>query len=134
MDPDVRRQVAHVLVPLRHLAWGANQINTFVCGYGYGVAFTQPCLYHAMDNLGIAQYLSRLGLLLAGPDALTKAKAAWQDEVAWQGLRRWVEDLMCDRDPYAVFFARTSSSTGCSTRSSTAGTSTRSCRPVGAPG
>jgi hypothetical protein len=68
-----------VLVPLRHAAWGANQNNTFICGYGYGTTFTQPCMYHAMDNLGIAQYLSRLGLLLGDAEALDAGKAAWMD-------------------------------------------------------
>ncbi|MFX9023769.1 phenol hydroxylase, partial [Acinetobacter baumannii] len=61
MLPEELRGIAlNVLVPLRHVAWGANQNNTFICGYGYGTTFTQPCMYHAMDNLGIAQYLSRL--------------------------------------------------------------------------
>jgi phenol hydroxylase P1 protein len=59
--------------------------NTFVCGYGYGTVFTQPCMYHAMDNLGIAQYLSRLGLLLGSTDALDAGKAAWMEGDAWQG-------------------------------------------------
>ena len=31
-----------VLVPLRHVAWGANMNNSSVCAYGYGTAFTAP--------------------------------------------------------------------------------------------
>jgi phenol hydroxylase P1 protein len=78
--PDALRQrVLNLLVPLRHAAWGANLNNTFICSYGYGTVFTQPCMYHAMDNLGIAQYLSRIGLLLGATEALDAGKAAWME-------------------------------------------------------
>jgi len=107
MLPDELRQLAlDVLVPLRHAAWGANQNNTFICGYGFGTTFTQPCMYHAMDNLGSAQYLSRLGLLLGGTEALEAGKGAWLDTLAWQPLRRYVEDSMTVRDPFELFMAQ----------------------------
>lgn len=95
-----------VLVPLRHAAWGANQNNTFICGYGYGTTFTQPCIYHAMDNLGIAQYLSRIGLLLGDVEALDAGKQAWLNDAAWQPLRRYVEDCLVVRDPFELFVAQ----------------------------
>jgi phenol/toluene 2-monooxygenase (NADH) P1/A1 len=105
--PDDLRDVAlKLLVPLRHAAWGANQHNTFICGYGYATVFTQPCMYHAMDNLGIAQYLSRLGLLLGGTEALDAGKRAWLDDAAWQSLRRYVEDCLVLRDPVELFVAQ----------------------------
>lgn len=104
LNDAVRNAALTLLVPLRHAAYGANQNNTFVCGYGYGVPLTQPCMYHAMDNLGIAQYLSRIGLLLGGTDALDAAKAAWIDSPAWQPLRRLVEDSMVVRDPFELFY------------------------------
>lgn len=105
--PDRWRKVAlDLLVPLRHAAWGANQNNMLACGYGYGVAFTQPCIMHAMDNLGIAQYLSRLGLVLGGEEALDAGKQAWIEGPAWQPLRRLVEDTMVIRDPVQVFVAQ----------------------------
>lgn len=106
MPDDTRKRALSVLVPLRHAAWGANQNNTLVCGYGYGTTFTQPCLYYAMDCLGIAQYLSRIGLMLDGPDALKAGKDAWTQDPAWQGLRRYVEDSMVVRDPVEVFIAQ----------------------------
>ena len=107
MLPDALRDVAlKVLVPLRHAAWGANQNNTFIGGYGYGATLTQACMYHAMDNLGIAQYLSRLGLLLGDTEALDAGKAAWLDGVAWQPLRRYVEDCLVVRDPIELFVAQ----------------------------
>lgn len=95
-----------VLIPLRHAAWGANQNNTFVCAYGYGTTFTQPCIYHAMDNLAVAQYLSRIGLLLGDEEALATGKNTWQNDQAWQPLRRYVEDCLVVRDPLELFVAQ----------------------------
>lgn len=106
LSDELRKVSLDVLVPLRHAAWGANQNNTFICGYGYGTAFTQPCMYHAMDNLGIAQYLSRLGLLLGDVEALDAGKQAWMDGPAWQPLRRLVEDTLVVRDPFELFVAQ----------------------------
>ncbi len=105
--PDELRRIAlDLLVPLRHAAWGANQNNTLIGSYGYGVVFTQPCMYQAIDNLGIAQYLSRLGLLLGDVEALEAGKQAWQSGVAWQPLRRYVEDTLVVRDPFELFVAQ----------------------------
>lgn len=106
LSDELRDTALRVLVPLRHAAWGANQHNTFICGYGYSVTFTQPCMYHAMDNLGIAQYLSRLGLLLGDTAALATGKEAWQHDAAWQPLRRFVEDCLVVRDPFELFVAQ----------------------------
>jgi len=107
MIPDELKRVAlRLLVPLRHAAWGANQNNTFVCGYGYAAIFTQACMYHAMDNLGIAQYLSRIGLLLDDTEALEEGKAAWMNDEAWQPLRRYLEDCLVVRDPFELFVAQ----------------------------
>lgn len=106
LSDELRDVSLKVLVPLRHAAWGANQHNTFICGYGYGTTFTQPCMYHAMDNLGIAQYLSRLGLLLGDTEALDAGKQAWLDDAAWQPLRRYVEDCLVIRDPFELFVAQ----------------------------
>ncbi|QID16381.1 phenol hydroxylase [Nitrogeniibacter mangrovi] len=106
IDPALRDTALALLMPLRHVAWGANQNNTFICGYGFGVTFTQPCMYHAMDHLAVAQYLSRLGLLLADAGALEAGKQAWMDDAAWQPLRRYLEDSMAVRDPFALFVAQ----------------------------
>lgn len=106
LDADVRDVALRLLVPLRHVAWGANQNNAFIAGYGYGAPLTQPCMYYAMDNLGIAQYLSRIGLLLGDVDSLTAAKTAWLEDDAWQPLRRYVEDAMVVRDPFELFVAQ----------------------------
>lgn len=109
---DLRKIALDVLVPLRHAAWGANLNNTFVCGYGFATSFTQPCMYHAMDNLGIAQYLSRVGLLLGDVEALEAGKHAWLNDTAWQPLRRYVEDCLVLRDPFELFVAQNAAMDG----------------------
>jgi phenol/toluene 2-monooxygenase (NADH) P1/A1 len=105
--PDALRQKAvQVLMPLRHAAWGANMNNASVCAYGFGTAFTAPAMFHAMDNLGIAQYLTRLGLVLDDPSVLDEGKAAWLDDPHWQVLRRCVEDTLVLKDPFELFVAQ----------------------------
>ena len=106
LSDELRASVLALLVPLRHAAWGGNQNNVLIAGYGFGVTFTQPCLYHGMDNLAVAQYLSRLGLLLGGTDALAAGKTAWMEAECWQPLRRLVEDTLIIRDPFELFVAQ----------------------------
>jgi len=106
MSDALREQVLQVLLPLRHAAWGANMNNTAICAYGYGTAFTAPAMFHAMDNLGVAQYLTRLGLVIGAPEALETAKQAWLDAPEWQPLRRLVEDSFVVQDPFELFVAQ----------------------------
>lgn len=103
---DVKAQALAVLLPLRHAAWGANMNNASICAYGYGTAFTAPAMFHAMDNLGVAQYLTRLGLTLAEPEALDAGKQAWLNDPRWQVLRRYVEDTFVVKDPFELFVAQ----------------------------
>ncbi|HMZ02773.1 MAG TPA: phenol hydroxylase, partial [Burkholderiaceae bacterium] len=97
-DDAARRTALDFYVPLRHVAWGANMNGASMCAYGYGTAITQACLYAGMDQLGIAQYLTRLGLLMGQPGDLEAGKQAWMEAPAWQGLRRYVEDTFVLKD------------------------------------
>lgn len=106
MSDELRSRVLDVLVPLRHAAWGANMNNSAVCAYGYGTAFTAPAMFHAMDNLGVAQYLTRLALALGDPQALEAGREAWLHAPEWQELRRCVEDLFVVEDPFELFLAQ----------------------------
>ncbi|HAY11501.1 MAG TPA: phenol hydroxylase, partial [Thauera sp.] len=72
----------------------------------YGTGFSQPHIYHAMDQLGIAQYITRVGLLLGDVESLEEAKRAWVEDDAWQGLRRYVEDTFVIKDPVELFVAQ----------------------------
>lgn len=106
MDEGLRERAARLLLPLRHVAWGGNLNNASVCAYGYGTAFTQAFIYQSMDQLAIAQCLTRVGLLLGSEELLDEAKAAWMNADAWQGLRRYVEDTFVLKDPYELFIAQ----------------------------
>lgn len=103
---ELRQTILDLLVPLRHAAWGANQNNVLISGYGFGTPFTQPCLYQGMDCLAVAQYLSRIGMLLGGTEALAEGKRQWLDGESWQPLRRLVEDTLVVRDPFELFVAQ----------------------------
>ncbi len=105
--PDaLRAKATEVLMPLRHVAWGANMNNCTVCSLGYGTAFTAPAMFHAMDHLGVAQYLTRLGLALGEPGALEAGKNDWMQAPQWQVLRRLVEDTLVVKDPFELFIAQ----------------------------
>ena len=112
MTDALRDKTLQVLMPLRHAAWGANMNNASIGAYGYGTAFTAPAMFHAMDNLGIAQYLTRLGLAIAEPEALEVGKQAWLNDPHWQGLRRYVEDTLVLKDPFEMFIAQNLASDG----------------------
>ena len=103
---DVRATAQAVLVPLRHVEWGGNTNNMFMAAYGFGAAFTTPATFCAMDHLGMAQYLTRLGLVLGDPDSLDEAKAAWLDAPIWQELRKYVEDCFVTQDWFELFVAQ----------------------------
>ena len=105
-NDDARKLALDFYLPLRHVAWGANMNGAYQCAYGYGTAITQPCLYAGMDQLGIAQYLTRLGLLLGNQGELEAGKQAWLQAPAWQGLRRLVEDTWVLKDWFELFVAQ----------------------------
>jgi phenol hydroxylase P1 protein len=105
--PDaVRRLVLEVLLPMRHVEWGGNMNNTFISAYGYGTAIEAACSYAAMDRLGIAQQISRIGLAVGGEESLDAAKRAWLDATEWQPLRRFVEDSFVVKDWFELFIAQ----------------------------
>ena len=101
-----RAHACAVLMPLRHVAWGGNMNNCSMCSRGYGTAFTAPAMFHAMDQLGVAQYLTRLGLAMDEPGVLEAGRNDWLQDSAWQPLRRLVEDLLVLQDPIELFMAQ----------------------------
>ena len=105
-DDAARRTVLDFYVPLRHVAWGANMNGAYQAAYGFGTAITQPCLYASMDQLGMAQYLTRMGLLLGNQGELEAGKKAWLEAPEWQPLRRLVEDTWVMKDWFELFVAQ----------------------------
>jgi len=95
-----------VFLPLRHVAWGSNLNKAFVSSYAYGIAMSQAACYASMDQLGVAQYVSRLGLAFNDLDALAEAKTAWLAGAEWQELRRYMEDVMVGQDWFEVLIAQ----------------------------
>jgi phenol hydroxylase P1 protein len=95
-----------VFLPLRHVAWGSNLNKAYVSSYGYGIAISQAACYASMDQLGVAQYVTRLGMAFDDLDALADAKSAWLEGAEWQELRRYVEDLMVEKDWFEVLVAQ----------------------------
>jgi phenol hydroxylase P1 protein len=93
-------------MPLRHVAWGGNQNNASICAYGWGTAFTAPAMFHALDHLGVAQYLTKLGLALDEPGVLEAGRNDWIGDPRWQVLRRYVEDTLVLKDPFELFVAQ----------------------------
>lgn len=106
LPQEVTDRAIAVLLPLRHVAWGANMNNSELCARGYSEMIIAPAIMHAMDNLGVAQYLTRLGLMLGDAELLDAAKAQWLNDPAWQPLRHLVEDTFVLRDFMEIFTAQ----------------------------
>ena len=108
MDPSWTERVETYLLPMRHLEWGANMNNCNITDIGYGTSMTQATMFAAMDRLGIAQIIGRIGLLMDGQSGskLDQAKGVWMDDPVWQPLRRLVEDTFVLTDWFELFVAQ----------------------------
>jgi len=108
LDDSIKDKLVRYLIPLRHMEHTANLNNMFASSYGYGTAITQACLFNGMDRLGIAQYLSRIGLILDANsgEALAKAKQLWMADENWQGLRACAEEMTITEDWFEVLVAQ----------------------------
>lgn len=96
------------LLPFRHLEWAANLNNCFITAYCFGSSMAQGAIYNTADRLGMAQYLSRIGLLLDGNTGLSlaRAKTRWMDDPRWQPLRRLAETMLVQKDWFEIFVAQ----------------------------
>lgn len=109
LSDEWRDTLVRVLIPLRHVEWGANMTMAKVTDEGYGTAITSASAFAMADRLGLAQFLTRVGMILSDePEALLdKAKAHWMDDPEWQGVRRIVEDNWVTEDWFEAFVAQT---------------------------
>ena len=103
-----RDAIVFALVPLRHYEWGANTNGCHISAYAWGTAVSQAASMATMDRLGMAQHLSRIGLLADGNsgESLARAKQAWMAHPAWQGVRREVETMFVTRDWFELLVAQ----------------------------
>lgn len=108
LDAAWRERLTRFMLPLRHVAWAGNTNNSFICAYGYGGPITSAAGLHMMDELGVAQYISRIGLVLADNETtlLDAAKDAWMTAPMWQPLRELVERTMVTQDWFELFVAQ----------------------------
>ena len=108
LSPQNVQLIGSLLLPLRHAELGANMNNSNIAADGFGTSVTQMHMFQAMDRLGIAQYLSRIGLMLDDGDVLllAQAKQQWLNAPAWQGMRRYVEDTLVVRDWFELTVAQ----------------------------
>jgi phenol hydroxylase P1 protein len=101
-----RQAALKIILPLRHVAWASNLNKAYVSSYGYGIAISQAACYASMDQLGVAQYVTRLGMAFNDLEALAEAKTDWLEGPEWQEMRRYVEDLMVEKDWFEVLVAQ----------------------------
>ncbi len=104
----VQDKVRQVLIPLRHMEYGANMNNQDICDRGYGTTITSVASFNGFDRVGMAQYLSRIALLLDGNEETTlkAAKDAWLHSPAWQPLRHAMEDTFVLDDWFEIMVAQ----------------------------
>lgn len=108
VDADWRAMFATYLLPLRHVEWAANMNCQLIADWGYGTQITSAAAFCGTDRLGIAQIISRIGLVLGegSDEQLLAAKTQWLDAPEWQPMRRLVEDLLVVRDWFELFVAQ----------------------------
>ena len=100
LDAGLIEKIKKIVIPFRHAEWGANNNNLFIAAYGFGTPMPIAADFQGMDRLGNAQYITRIGLILSGNDAvvLDQAKSDWLNEPMWQPLRKLVEDSFVIKD------------------------------------
>lgn len=100
LDADLKDKITRLIVPFRHVEWGANNNNYFIAAYGFDTPITTAATFQGMDRLGNAQYLTSIGLILSNndPAILDQAKDEWLNDPMWQGLRKLVEDSFVIKD------------------------------------
>jgi phenol/toluene 2-monooxygenase (NADH) P1/A1 len=108
IEPAWLDTVRHYLVPLRHVEWAADLNSLRITDYGYGTRVTSAAMFAASDRLGMAQLLTRIGLVLDGNDeaGLEQARTAWLEAADWQPMRRMTEDTLVIEDWFETFIAQ----------------------------
>ena len=108
LSDEVKQKLVRLVIPLRHVETAANLNNVFGTAHGYGTAITQALLYEGMDRFGMAQYFSRIGLILDGNtgDKLAESKQYWMEDKVWQGVRAYMEKTLVTQDWFELFIAQ----------------------------
>ena len=109
LSNDVKQKIISSLLPFRYVEQTANLHMMSGSAYGYGTVITQACIFAAMDRLGMAQYLSRIGLIIDdnSAQALDQAKEYWMNHPMWQALRRLCEFSLIEQDWFKLYILQT---------------------------
>lgn len=105
LSDEVKQKIITCLLPFRYVEQTANLHMMSGSAYGYGTVITQACMFAAMDRLGMAQYLSRIGLLIDGNtgESLEQAKQVWMNDATWQPLRKLCEQSLIEQDWFKLY-------------------------------
>lgn len=108
LSPEVADRARQVLIPLRHVEYGANLNNQDICDRGYGATITSLASFNGLDRIGMAQYLARIALMLDDNEetTLVSAREAWLSDPVWQPLRHAMEDMFVLEDWFEVMMAQ----------------------------
>lgn len=109
LSDEVKQKIISALLPFRYVEQTANLHMMSGSAYGYGTVITQACIFAAMDRLGMAQYLSRIGLIIDDNSAQTldQAKDYWMDHPMWQPLRSLCEFSLIEQDWFKLYLFQT---------------------------
>jgi phenol/toluene 2-monooxygenase (NADH) P1/A1 len=104
----IKQQVRDILIPLRHVEWAANMNNCQITDECFGSNFSSVAMFNAMDRLGMAQYVTRIGLLIDKNEetSIDTAKVAWMEAPKWQELRHAIEDMFVLDDWFELMVAQ----------------------------
>lgn len=93
-------KIKRFVIPLRHVAWAGNVNNSYIAAYGMGTPIATGATFAMTDNLGVAQYISRIALILDKNDGagLEAAKKDWLESPMWQPMRKLLEDSFVTKD------------------------------------
>ncbi len=108
IDADWLAKAKSYLIPLRHYEWAANLNSLLITDFGYGTRFTSAAVFASGDRLGMAQIITRAGLVLADYDesVLVDGRQAWLEAEAWQPTRQMAEDSLVVQDWFETFIAQ----------------------------
>ncbi|MEG2569013.1 MAG: aromatic/alkene monooxygenase hydroxylase subunit beta [Acinetobacter sp.] len=105
LSDEVKQKIITGLLPFRYVEQTANLHMMSGSAYGYGTVITQACIFAAMDRLGMAQYISRIGLMIDGNtgESSQQAKYTWMHDDAWQPLRKLCEQSLTEQDWFKLY-------------------------------
>ena len=94
-------------LPLRHYEAGANLVAINATRYAWGNTLSQAFVFSAFDRIGNGQMHTMIGLAAGHGSAtvLNEVKQNWLEAEHLQPLRRYIEEVICEKDFVAGMLA-----------------------------